>query len=348
MHDKKIHFPSTRYSGSKRRFLDWIWDSVKDIKFKSALDVFGGTGSVGLLLKSKGKRVLYNDLLFFNQIIGKAIIENQSIIVSDDEVEKILNSSHGTKNSFIQNNFKNIFFLDDENIWLDKIIENINKIENEYKKAIIMSSLFQACLSKRPFNLFHRANLNIRTNDVKRTFGNKTTWEKPFPDLLKKFINEYNRSIFSNEQDNKVIGGYHALLCPNGVDLVYLDPPYFSNGSSQGTDYLKYYHFLEGISNYRLWDNLIEDHKRRLPKLKDRKEIDSFIKRSEIYKSIEKLIERFQDNIIIMSYQDEGIPSKNEILSLFKKYGKKVKLIEKPHKYVLSKKNKSELLFITN
>ena len=41
-----IKFPSTRFSGSKRRFLFWIWENIRDIKFKTVLDVFGGTGSV--------------------------------------------------------------------------------------------------------------------------------------------------------------------------------------------------------------------------------------------------------------------------------------------------------------
>lgn len=34
-------FPSTRYQGSKQKFTDWIWDSVKDILFHSVLDAFG-------------------------------------------------------------------------------------------------------------------------------------------------------------------------------------------------------------------------------------------------------------------------------------------------------------------
>lgn len=345
---QNIKFPSTRFSGSKRRFLFWIWENIRDIKFNTVLDVFGGTGSVSLLFKAEGKCALYNDLLNFNQIIGTAIIENSGIIVNDEEIKSILKFSKKNKNNFIQNNFKNIFFLDSENIWLDQVITNINKIENKYKKAIFLSSLFQACLSKRPFNLFHRANLYIRTNNVKRTFGNKTTWEKPFPELLTKFVYEYNKSIFSNGQKNKVIGGYHALNCPNSVDLVYLDPPYFSQHSSQGTNYLKYYHFLEGLTNYKNWNDLIENIDSKLPKLKEKEGINSFAQKTEVHKSVEKLIERFQDSVIVMSYQDEGIPSKDDILNIFRKYGKKVKLFSKPHKYVLSKKNKNELLFITN
>ena len=81
-------FPSTRYQGSKQKFVDWIWDCVKDIPFRSALDAFGGTGSVSFRLKEEGKRVTYNDILPFNHIIGKALIENEDTCLEDFEVDE--------------------------------------------------------------------------------------------------------------------------------------------------------------------------------------------------------------------------------------------------------------------
>ena len=70
-------FPTTRYQGSKLKFVDWIWDCLKDVPFQTALDAFGGTGCVGYRLKQEGKTVTYNDILPFNYIIGKALIENR-------------------------------------------------------------------------------------------------------------------------------------------------------------------------------------------------------------------------------------------------------------------------------
>ena len=54
-------------------------------------------------------------------------------------------------------------------------------------------ALNQACLMKRPFNLFHRKNLYIRTANVERQFGNKTTWETPFPTLFTRLVKEANQ-----------------------------------------------------------------------------------------------------------------------------------------------------------
>ena len=54
-------FPSTRFQGSKLKIINWIWDSIKDLKFDTALDAFGGAGSVAFMLKQNGKSVTYND-----------------------------------------------------------------------------------------------------------------------------------------------------------------------------------------------------------------------------------------------------------------------------------------------
>lgn len=35
--------PNTRYYGSKKRLLSWIYDEVKDYEFTTVLDAFGGT-----------------------------------------------------------------------------------------------------------------------------------------------------------------------------------------------------------------------------------------------------------------------------------------------------------------
>jgi adenine-specific DNA methylase len=344
--NRPFAYPSTRYAGSKRRFLDWIWQHVKDLKFNSALDVFGGTASVSLLFKRYKKSVHYNDILKFNQIIGKAIIENDSIIVTDDDIEKVLNVSKGDYPNFIQKHYRGIFFLDHENIWLDRVITNIRAVRNPYKRSILLASLFQACLAKRPFNLFHRANLYLRTSEVKRTFGNKTTWERPFAELFKRYVAEYNKAVFSNGKKNRVVGGFDALYVPNGVDLVYCDPPYFASDSSQGTDYLSFYHFLEGLANYSKWEKNLNWNGSLYPKYSGNDNIKRFCKKADITSTFQNLIERFQDNIVVLSYQSGGTPTKSEIIEMFHSVGKKVKVYEKPHRYVLSSKQKRELLFI--
>ena len=342
-----FRYPSTRYTGSKRRLLDWIWENAKDIQFDSVLDVFGGTGSVSLMFKRYGKKVHFNDLLKSNQIIGTAIIENSGIEVTEEDIERVLTRSSKQYPDFVEREFKGIFFLESENAWIDQTLTNIKTFDDPYRRAILMASLFQACLAKRPFNLFHRANLYLRTANVRRTFGNKTTWDRPFPELLKRYVLEYNRAVFSNDKKNKVVGGYGALSAPNGVHLVYLDPPYFPVDAGYGTNYLAFYHFLEGLADYKNWiRRIVSASPSKVRRIADPKEISHFTRKSEVMVSFAKLFSRYRRNIIVLSYQDNGIPSRDEIISMLREAGKKVEVFEKSYQYVLSTKPRKELLFI--
>src|SRR5689334_5851734 len=113
-------YPSTRYSGSKRRLLSWIWECLNDIRFESVLDVFGGTASTALLFKRYGKKVHFNDLLKCNQIIGKAVIENSTTKVTSEDIEFVLAMHDVQYPTFIEETFQGLYFLDHENTWLDK------------------------------------------------------------------------------------------------------------------------------------------------------------------------------------------------------------------------------------
>lgn len=167
-------FPTTRYQGSKQKFVDWIWNCVKDIPFHSALDAFGGTGSVSFRLKEEGKQVTYNDILPFNHIIGKALIENENICLEEFEIEALLRKDADVEYpDFIVRTFKDIYFTDEENRWLDVVSTNIRRMDNPYKQAIAYFALFQSCIIKRPYNLFHRRNLYVRLQEVERSLATR-------------------------------------------------------------------------------------------------------------------------------------------------------------------------------
>jgi len=174
-------FPSTRFQGSKLKIVYWIWDAIKDLKFNTVLDAFGGTGSVGYMLKTKSKQVTYNDILKFNWYIGTALIENGEVKLAEEDVEFLL-EEHNSINypTFVYDTFKDIYFTDEENKWIDIVVTNIGSLKDFYKKALAYFALIQACIIKRPYNLFHRKNLYIRLSDVQRNFGNKVTWDTPF------------------------------------------------------------------------------------------------------------------------------------------------------------------------
>ncbi len=342
--DSKFQFPSTRYQGSKLKIANWIWDNIRELDFETALDAFGGTATISYLLKTKNKRVTYNDFLRFNHIIGKALIENQTEKLSADDVRFILEKHDSVAyQHFIEKTFHNIFFTDEENKWLDIVVQNIALIDDQYKKAVAYYALFQSCIIKRPYNLFHRKNLYMRTAKVKRDFGNKTTWDTPFEDHFLSFVQEANQCIFDS-------GTFCISICQNALeiknvfDLVYIDTPYI-NKSGTGVDYLDFYHFLEGIIDYHHWSEKVNKEKKHLP-LMGKKSLWS--NKNTITEAFHKLFEHYSDSKLVISYRSDGIPSEKELENILKSFKPKVRTVHfGEYKYVLSKNGDSkEILFI--
>ncbi len=334
--------PSTRYQGSKYKIIQWIDYYTKDLPFESALDAFGGTGCVGYMFKKNGKRVFYNDSLKFNQYVGLALIENANARLSKNDVDLLVQKHSGEKyKTFIFDTFHDIYFTDEENAWLDVVIANIARMKEEHKQALAFYALFQACIIKRPYNLFHRKNLYIRTAEVKRSFGNKKTWDTSFEEHFRKFVEEGNNAVFDNDKKNKAL---HSDVFDLNVsaNLVYIDTPYIaSNG--MGVNYFDFYHFLEGIVFYDQWADLI-DKKSKHKKIKNGK--NEWCKKGEIHQASEKLFEKFRDSILVVSYRDDGTPTIDELVKMLKKYKKSVDVKKMEYKYVLSKGTSKEVLII--
>ena len=334
-------YPSTRYQGSKRKILPWIYQAVKDLRFGSVLDLFGGTGLVSYLFKRMGKDVTYNDYLRFNYLTGVALIENADCKLLPKDVEFILTDIHGINYpSFVEQTFEGFFFTTEEDRWIDRRTTNVRLLDNFYageelffKQALAYYAVFQTCLIKRPFNLFHRKNLYMRLNDVKRSFGNATTWAGPMDYYFERFSEEVNSSVFSNGRNNHAICEDAHLIEPNNYDLVYIDPPYFSNRKSMvACDYCHMYHFLEGIARYEEWPSLI-DHNSGILSLRDG--YPTWGEKLDLWKHFARLFETHRQSIIIVSYKEPGVPSVPELASLLTGLGKKVHIYKKAYKYAL-------------
>ena len=342
--DTKNIFPSTRYQGSKAKFVDWIWGEISTIPFHTALDAFGGTGCVAYKLKDMGKQVTYNDILPFNAIIGKALIENTSAQLSAAEVDYIITERSDVHYpSFIADNFKDIYYTDEENHWLDVVRYNISNIEDEYKRAIAWFALFQSCIIKRPYNLFHRKNLYVRLMEVERSFGNKKTWDTSFDIHFRNFVNEANLAVFDNGEPCSVLN-MDAKCIPNRYDVVYIDTPYL-NSKGVGVDYADFYHFLNGLVNYDAWADEI-DYSSKHQRLKRRYSV--WNDKEKILIGFEELVDNFEESILVFSYRSNGIPSINTLVRLLEGRGRRnVIRFSGEIKYVLSDAKTQEVLIIS-
>lgn len=336
-------FPSTRYQGSKHKFADWIWDCIKDIPFHSALDAFGGTGSVAYRLKKEHKQVTYNDILPFNYIIGKALIENKNTYLDDYEIDALLTKHDDiVYPNFIERTFKDIYFTDQENGWLDIVSTNIRHMDDVYKQAIAYFALFQSCIIKRPYNLFHRRNLYVRLQDVERSFGNKRTWDTPFEVHFRRFVEEANNAVFDNEKTCCSIN-CNAFSIEPTFDFVYIDTPYLNN-KGVGVDYADFYHFLNGLVDYDNWGKKIDYTSKHLRLFR---QPNVWNDSKTIFEAFEKLFTQFSHATMAISYRSDGIPTINDLVGILEKLGKTINIYQSSDiKYVLSTKQSNEVLIV--
>ncbi len=105
----KLHkLPQTQYLGSKQRLAKWVFEfAPKDIE--TIFDAFSGTSSVGYYFKTQGKKVIANDFLKFNYHIGKAVIENKEVTLSQDDIDLLLQKNKNA-DSLIDEVFTEVFF----------------------------------------------------------------------------------------------------------------------------------------------------------------------------------------------------------------------------------------------
>lgn len=340
----KIKLPITRYYGSKRKLVEIIWNEIlsRGFQFNSVLDVFGGSGIFSYYAKMQGKNIIYNDIFFFNSIIAKALITNKKNLLTNDDISFLLTKDEKyLYKNIIEENFKEIYYPDHENRQLDIIVQNISRL-NKNKQDSAFYLLFQSCLIKRPYNLFHRKNLNLRTNFNGGGFGNKITWERSFEELFYKFNQELNEFVFDNGTKNKSIN-YSALKCRAKADFVYIDPPYFKKKSH--VSYHSKYHFLEGLANYSLINETIDLTKKNKEILINKS--TEFENKVNFLNDLNLLFRKHRNSILAVSYRSNGVPSVEEIKEVMTIYKANVEAVSlKKYNYALNSKGSENYEFL--
>jgi len=336
--------PKTRYQGSKRKLAGWIGDCLSGESFDTVLDAFGGTGAVAFELKRRGKTVTYNDILKFNHQIGLALVENATERLSAGDIDTMVQPSPDRDyDNTIERVFGDIYFTDAENRWIDIVAQNIRRQGHPLRRAIGFYALFQASLIKRPYNLFHRRNLYMRTANVARSFGNKVTWDRPFDVYFHRFVAEANAAVFDNGRPCRATR-CDALQIEGHFDLVYIDTPYVSaRGAS--VKYREFYHFLEGLVDYDTWVDRIDwDSKHR----RLRPVPDVWSSARTLPGAMEQLLERFAESILVVSYRRDGVPSIEELERMLRRIKGNVRVVHQDgYQYALSTNKRSgEVLLI--
>lgn len=341
-------FPTTRFQGSKRKILSELSSSLSTLDYSKPLDMFSGSGVVSLLFRVLGKQVSSNDFMLYSQNTAKVFQtftqEKLNSINPEKDLEDLLYHLP-VSDGLVEKNYKGIFFIDGENTEIDRFCQNIH-LYGEFERSLYIYAVGQALTKKRPYNLFHRANLDMRTKDVERSFGNKKTWETPILKHAIKCINELKnfKSEMAPPAKARVTGLNSASLdeFSDDHDLIYLDPPYI-NSKGGSVDYSDFYHFLEGLCDYSLFSSGDDSYPHRPVSRKP----SAWLKPETALTELTAICARWPDATIVFSYRSDGLPVPLEAAKVMSSFGREATVYTTGgYRYALSKIDSCEELVI--
>lgn len=311
-------FPQTRYMGSKQSLLQHIANATSRFDFTSVLDLFCGSGVVSYMFKTLGKQVISNDYMTMNSTFASALISNSKVTLSEEDINFLLSESDTEVDDFVSKTYKDIYYSDLDNKFIDLVRSNISKLKNKTKKDIAMSALIKSCIKKRPRGIFTYT--GIRYDDGRKDL--RMSFEEQFRNAVK----ELNDAIFDNGMICKTLN-QDSMQTRVKADLVYIDPPYYSPTSDN--EYVRRYHFVEGLA--RNWENVEMQWETKTKKFKNYP--TPFSTRNGVYEAFDKLFSRYQDSILVISYSSNSLPTKAEMVKLLSQYKDCVDVIAIDYRY---------------
>ncbi len=317
-------YPPTRFMGSKSKLLSEIWSVASQFKVNTVVDLFSGSGIVGYMFKAQGKAVVSNDYMAMSATFTKAMVENNSVTLPLEEAKKLL-IEHKESDHFVASTFKGLYYTDEENELIDTLRTNIAKIKDQYKHAIAMSALIRACTKKRPRGIFTYT--GQRYNDGRKDL------QKTLAQQFLEAVEAINKAVFDNGQINRSKQGDAMDLKIDKVDLVYIDPPYYSPLSDN--EYVRRYHFVEGLA--RDWKDVEIQQHTQTKKFKSYP--TPFATRKGAADAFEHLFKKFANSILIVSYSSNSLPTQDEMVAIMAKYKQHVEVIPVDYKYSFGNQN---------
>lgn len=347
--------PQFRIIGSKYNMLLEIYKTIKkeQINGYSFFDIFSGSAVVGRFFKRMFS-IISNDSLYFSYVLQRALIVINEYLpfsnlnlnnLSRDSKKRIyqvleyLNNVKGVE-GFIYKHYtpasKDIDGIERKYFSINngKKIDAIRiKIEEWFKNSYISEDEYFYLIASLLFAVQKIANIS-------GTYGafNKFWDPRAYKPIRLRYI-EIIPSEFNHTAYNEDI---FSLLKKVYCDIAYIDPPYNSR------QYIDNYHVLETIAKY---DNPKIKGKTGLRKYRDN-EKSVFCSKKDVQGALLKLLTELKAKYILISYNSDGLLSKNQIIQTLKEIGlEKVKCYEIPYRRFKSnnnfKKSKvNEYLFI--
>jgi adenine-specific DNA-methyltransferase len=304
-----------KYIGSKRLLVDQIVDLCTQASPTggTVLDLFSGTSRVGHALKDAGFGVIANDHNSYAHNLAMCYIQADAPKLAD-KATKIINELNlvKPKPGFITKTYciESRFFHPDNGERIDAMRDHIDTLDLEPElRAVVLTSLIEGA------------------DRVDSTTGVQMAYLKSWAPRAHKEISLRLPNILAHPKAHACSA--HQLDAIDAAkslsaDIAYLDPPYNQHSY---------------LGNYHIWETLVrwdkpETYGVACKRVDCRERKSPFNSKVKIAEALDRVIEAVDCNTMIVSFNDEGYLSRDQIESMLTKRGPVVVLDRDHPRYV--------------
>lgn len=314
------------YLGNKRRMVSLINDAILRIKERLgkerlvAFDGFSGSGCVSRLLKYHSYKLYTNDIEEYARILNICYLSNPSSLDKKELLYHIntINNLPLIDTGFVYNNYapkddtnilsgERAFYTTRNAKFIDTAKEYIfTKVECSLRPYLLSSLLIEASVHTNTSGVFKGF---YKDKSGVGCFGGEGR------NALKRILQDiylFHPTLISQPCEFTVFKGDTLEVVKDipECDVVYYDPPY--NQHPYGSNYF----MLNLIANEELPE--IQDGVSGITK--EWYKSDFNIK-SKVYKTMDELMRRTKSKYVLVSYNNEGFLTEDELRNIFSSYG---------------------------
>lgn len=313
------------YLGNKRKLLEHIAQEVENILQEMGVekakicDLFSGSGIVARRLKQYASRLYTNDLENYSYIINDCYLTNKEDfnedfynhlykkIVESELIEGIITENYSPKDDNDIKEGERVFYTHNNAMRIDTFRKVIDDIPESYKKFFLAPLLYEASVHVNTSGVFKGFYKSKQENKGKFGGEGENALERILGpiELKKPIFSNYDTQVTLFKEDANVL-----VKHLKGLDITYIDPPY--NQHPYGSNYF----MLNTIIDNKLGNNIS-----KVAGIPDDWNKSSYNKKNQALKSFEELIKDIDSKYLIISYNNEGFISFEEMQNMLNKYG---------------------------
>lgn len=313
------------YLGNKRKLLNEISSEVESVMKKEGwdkakiCDLFSGSGVVARMLKQYASRLYANDLEEYSYVINDCYLTNKedfneafydkllSDVLSTEPVIGVITENYAPKDD---NNIKEgerVFYTHENAVKIDTIRKAIDSVPESYKKFFLAPLLYEASVHTNTSGVFKGFYKSKKANVGKfgGEAGNALERILGSVELKKPVLSNYDCQVTLFKEDANVL-----VKHLQGLDITYIDPPY--NQHPYGSNYF----MLNTIIENKVGHNIST-----VAGIPDDWNKSAYNKKNEALTAFDELVRDIDSKYLIISYNNEGFISLEEMQTMLSKYG---------------------------